>query len=167
MAYIAQYNLTHTKHTQTAIQNWLNDQIFSHFMSIRLPIPAYTDNLERAMPLFHKIVRNFERCLVGRHWNRNPVHFIGIFELGLNRVWHLHLLLWAQKYTMAEIQKAVDTVSQRLHLTDRTIDVVEIDRTPDHLNSYVVKEICSDTSGHFDGDRLTSSEIMFNLPYRL
>lgn len=159
------YSPTKTKQIQNELQDWLNNQIFSHFLTIRLPIGAYTENFERAKPIFHKILRHFEKSLVGRHWNRSPVNFIGTAELGKNKIWHLHLLLWAQKYTNEEIHAAVESVAQKLKLTNRALKLQEIDLTPSALNSYVTKEITADNLGHFNTDRLIFSETLFNLPY--
>ncbi len=164
MKNITYYSPTQTKKVQDSIQDWLNNQMFSHFMTIRLPLGAYTDNFDKAKPIFHKIIRHFEKSLVGRHWNRNPVHFVGTAELGTHKIWHLHLLLGAQKYTNEEIQNALDKVIKKLKLTERTIDLQEIDRTPDILNSYLTKEITADNLGHFDTDKVIFSEIEFNLP---
>lgn len=164
MKNITYYSPTQTQKTRESLQDWLNNQIFSHFLTVRLPIGAYTDKFEQALPKFHKIIRHFEKSLVGRHWNRNPVHFVGTAELGTNKVWHLHLLLWAQKYTDTEIQTALDNITEKLKLTDRTLDLQEIDRTPDILNGYITKEITADNLGHFNTDRLIFSEMLFNLP---
>lgn len=166
MQNITYYSPVQTNKVQAQLRDWLDNQIFSHFITVRLPIAASTDNFEKATPKFHKIMRHFEKSLVGRHWNRNPVHFVGTAELGKNKIWHLHLLLWAQKYTDEKIVAAVANVTQKLELTDRTINVQAINRTPHILNGYITKEITADNLGHFNTDRLIFSEMLFNLPHQ-
>jgi len=149
-------------YTQAQLQNWLNEQQFTHFLTIRPPVQEYTDDLIKARESLHHITTTFEKYLCGRHWNKKPVHFVGFIEYGKTHMCHYHLNLWAQKYTTEEIQKAVDLTKKWCGLPSNSMYLEDVDHTPEKVNSYIVKEVLTDNYGHYDTARFICSNELFD-----
>lgn len=150
-----------TQCVQQSLTNWLNDKIFTHMLTIKLPLWAITPNLNEANKVLYKIIKRFEKELVGRAWYKHPVHFVGFAELGKHKVWHWHLLLWAQQYTDEQLTSAVTKTAKRMNLTDKRIFVCPITTRPDYLNAYCVKEIVVNNDRHINTERFICSDVLF------
>lgn len=160
------YSQIKTDEAKATINDWMNKERFTHFFTVRSPLPAYTDNLDIARNHLYKIVKHFQRSLKGGHWNRNPIHFTGFAEQGESGIWHWHLLLLAEGYTTKQLREAVRKTTKCLRLSEYTLDIRPINRRPENLNGYCLKEVRVSNNGHFHNDRVITSEILFNLPIR-
>ena len=156
-------NITNTEKLQQQAQDWLDSKIFSHYLTVDLPISVQHYNYTKANYVLRNIVKRYEKELVGRHWNKKPVHFIGFAEQGKHKIWHWHLLLWAFQYTDAELQSALVKTIQYMNLDVKTMDIRPIDRTPWKLDKYNVKELFANGNLHFNSDRIFTSETLFYL----
>ena len=76
------YKTITSKYAQKSLNDWLNNKIFTHMLTIKLPLWAITPDLQDANNVLYKIVKHFEKSLVGRAWHKHPVHFVGFAELG-------------------------------------------------------------------------------------
>lgn len=107
----------------------------------------------------------FEKILLGRHWNRKYIPFITIAEHGKKSLnWHYHVLIYDCNFNFLQVQQAFQSVSDQLYLP---YEVLYIEPVNDNgVNDYVSKEFDSDVNYHIDSDRIITSEILFNLPYK-
>jgi len=155
------YKTITTKYAQKSLNDWLNNKIFTHMLTIKLPLWAITPDLQNANNVLYKIVKHFEKSLVGRAWHKHPVHFVGFAELGKHKVWHWHLLLWAQEYTDEQLNTAVKKTIKSMKLTTKRLCLSPITHTPDYLNGYCTKEIIVDNYGHINQERFVCSDVLF------
>ena len=160
------YNRKITEWTKSQLNGWLITQNITHFFTIRLPFLAYTTNFDKAEGHLRKIVKRFEKSLLGCHWKRYPLHFVGFAERGRFGLWHWHLLLLAEKFTTEQLLEAMIETRYYMELSKHDLDLQPIDRTPGHLNGYCMKEIWADNNGHFDSDRFIFSWDLLNLPVK-
>jgi len=152
-----------TLSAQAQLHNWLNNQHFSHFLTIRPPVQNYTDDLNSARKTLHYITTTFEKYLCGRHWNRNPVNFVGFIEYGKTHTCHYHLNLWAQNYTTEQIETAIELTKQHCKIPSNSMYLEKIEQTPEKVNSYITKEILADNLGHIDNNRFIFSYELFDI----
>lgn len=158
------YHPEQTEKVQQIINDWLDEFMFSHYFTIKVPLGAYKSGFDGSYKILRKIVKRYEKELVGRYWHKNPVHFIGIAELGERKIWHWHLLLWGHKYTDEQLQTALIKTRDYMELSENTLDIRPITYTPSRLNGYNTKEIIADNHGRFNTDRIICSDIIFDLP---
>ena len=157
------YNEDNTKILKKDFQDWLGTMYFSHYLVIDLPLNRKYYNFDQATEFFKIVIKRFEKELVGRHWNKHPVHFLGIAELGDFHIWHWNLLLEASNYTNTELQNAVTKTTDYMKLDLKTMDLQPITRTKEVLNGYVVKELQANKTFRVDSDRIFTSKTLFNL----
>ena len=151
-----------TQYAQQSLTDWLNNKIFTHMLTIKLPLWAITYDLNEANDVLCKIAKHFEKALIGRAWHKHPLHFVGLAELGRHKVWHWHLLLWAQEYTDEQLQNAVKKTIKSMNLTEKRLHLCPIEYTPDYLNDYCVKETVVNSRGHINTDRFICSDVLFD-----
>lgn len=156
-------NITSTEKLQQQAQDWLDNKIFSHYLTVDLPMSVQHYNYDKAQIVLRNIVKRYEKELVGRHWNKHPVHFVGFAEQGEHKIWHWHLLLWAFQYTNNELQSALVKTTNYMNLDNNTLDIRPINRTPWILNNYNIKELKADGKLRFDSDRIFTSDMIFYL----
>ena len=157
------YNEDNTKILKKDVQDWLGTMYFSHYLVIDLPLNRKHYEFDQATEFFKIVIKRFEKELVGRHWNKKPVHFIGIAELGDFHIWHLNLLLWSFQYTDEQLQTAVTKTSKYMNLDKGVMDIQPIEYTRYRLNGYNSKELKSDDKFHMDSNRIFSSDMLFYL----
>jgi len=157
------YNKKDTEQLQNQTKDWLGYMSFSHYLVIDLPLNRRHYDFKKATKYLKTIVKRFEKELIGRHWNKHPVHFLGIAESGDYHIWHWNLLLEASKYTDTELQNAVTSTTNYMKLDLKTMDLQPINRTKEVLNGYVVKELQANKTFHIDSDRIFTSKTLFNL----
>ena len=85
-------NTEKTEIVQKQVSEWLNDKYFSHYLVVDLPFNRKHYGFEQATEYLKIIVKRFEKELVGRHWNKKPVHFIAFVEKGKFHIYHWNLL---------------------------------------------------------------------------
>ena len=156
------YKTITTKYAQKSLNDWLSNKIFTHMLTIKLPLWAITPDLQDANNVLYKIVKHFEKSLVGRAWHKHPVHFVGFAELGKHKVWHWQLLLWAQEYTDEQLYTAVKKTVKSMKLTAKRLYLSPITHTPDYLKAYCVKELVVDKYGHLNTERFICSDLLFS-----
>lgn len=145
---------------------FLNEGNPTHYMCIRLPIFAETDDLYKSLNILHPILLDFERILRGPRWNRHLLHFRGVIELGKKHVCHFHIHLTAPNHTLEQIQRACEIITHLHKLQSGAIFIEEIYGTTEHLAGYNSKEIFVDNHKNFDSLQLFTSEQLFNIPYK-
>lgn len=156
-------NTEKTEIVQKQVSEWLNNKYFSHYLVVDLPFNRKHYGFEQATEYLKIIVKRFEKELVGRHWNKKPVHFIAFVEKGKFHIYHWNLLLWAFQYTDQELQTAVDKTLKYMNLDDSVMEIQPIEYTRSRLNDYNVKELESDNKFHINSDCIFTSETLFYL----
>lgn len=106
----------------------------------------------------------FERLILKRHWNRKHIPFIAITEHGQSENWHYHIYIYNCNYDFLYIQDVIDKVLDQLNLYEEVLHIEPI--LTSGVYNYTSKEITSDINYHFDSNRIITSEILFNIPYK-
>ena len=76
------------------------------------------------------------------------------------------LLLKNDRYPEEKILSGMDTTAKKFAFSEDVINIQPIDRTPEHLHSYVNKELTADKNGNFNSFCIILSSDMFNLPVK-
>ena len=132
------YNENNTKQLQQQTKDWLGYMSFSHYLVIDLPLNRKHYDFKKATKYLKTIVKRFEKELIGRHWNKHPVHFLGIAESGDYHIWHWNLLLEASKYTNTNIFNPIASLLSEGRGNGRPVDRVAPVFT-DYFNSKTQK----------------------------
>ncbi|MCQ2582102.1 MAG: hypothetical protein MJ170_03960 [Alphaproteobacteria bacterium] len=160
------FNTTNTHHIQQTLINWFTNINPQYFLTIQLPQHLRSESLTTSNKKLLEIMSTFERLLWGRHWNRKHTPFIAIAENGKKSFnWHYHILIYNCSFNFFQLQSVFDRLLLQLHLPFETIHFESI--ITSGVNSYASKEIFADVNGHFDTDRIITSEILFNLPHKI
>lgn len=105
---------------------------------------------------------NFEKLLLGKHWNRKHVPFIAVAEHGkISSNWHYHVLIYDCLFDLSTMQSVTQAVLIKLGLSHETLLIKSVN--DNGVNAYLSKEIIADINYHFDSDRIITSEFLFNL----
>lgn len=159
------FNTDNTYNIQQTLINWLADINPQYFLTIQLPQHLRSESLTTTNKHLLEIMSIFERLLWGRHWNRKHTPFIAIAENGkLSFNWHYHILIYNCPFNFFQLQRVLDTLLTILNLTPETINLKPV--ITFGVNDYSFKEIFADVNGHFDTDRIITSEILFNLAHK-
>lgn len=159
------FNTDNTYNIQQTLINWFADINPQYFLTIQLPQHLRSQSLTTSNKHLLEIMLTFERLLWGRHWNRKHTPFIAVAEHGkLSFNWHYHILIYNCSFNLFQLQSVFDTLLFKLNLPHETIDLKPV--ITFGVNSYSSKEIFADVNGHFDTDRIITSEILFNLPHK-
>lgn len=145
---------------------FLNEDNPTHNLCIRLPLFTETNDLYKSQNILHHILLDFERILGGPHWNRHPLRFRGVVELGKKHVCHFHIHLTAPNHTTEQIQKTCEIITHLHKMPSGAMFVEKINRTLENLANYNCKEIFTDNHGNFESLQLFTSEQLFNIPYK-
>lgn len=148
-----------------SISDWLFEFDPTHFISIQFPTEQRSYSLEKSLYKLKAIMKIFEKTLNPRHWYKKHLQFIGFAE-NTSGMWHFHLLLKNDRYPEEKILSGMDTTAKKFAFSEDVIDIQPIDRTPEHLHSYVNKELTADKNGNFNSFRIILSSDMFNLPVK-
>ena len=152
------FNTDNTYNIQQTLINWFADINPQYFLTIHLRSESLTTTNKHLL----EIMSTFERLLWGRHWNRKHTPFIAIAENGkLSFNWHYHILIYNCPFNLFQLQCVLDTLLTILNLTPETINLKPV--ITFGVNRYSSKEFFADIDGHFDTDRIITSEILFNL----
>jgi hypothetical protein len=151
---------------QKDLKDWLGDYNFSYFLTIKLPLNMRTDDLFIATMTLRRIMKTFEKVLIGSHWHRRPLHFISFAEQHKSEEWHFHILFKKTEIPLDKIQTAIIKTHTNMSLDNCSLLLDPIDHTPDRVNSYCIKDIKADAKYHVDTDRLIPSHVLFDLPVK-
>ncbi len=157
-------NLKQSAELRQKVADWISEGQFTHMLTIRVPSSNRYASMEAAHTNFYRVLKRFEKSLLGKYWYNHMLYFRGFMEKGLTGTWHAHVLLWADKYSTERLQKALETTRKYTRLASDALHLVEITRTPEILSQYCVKELIADDKGHFNPDRIFLSETLFYIP---
>ncbi|GHU01849.1 hypothetical protein FACS1894186_5370 [Alphaproteobacteria bacterium] len=110
-----------------------------------------------------EIMKNFERQLLGRHWNHKHLPFIATAEHGKSASWHFNILFYGCDFTTGQLRAAINKTLTDMKLEPYILNFQPIGRSPSKLYSYCSKEIKADGRGHFDSARFITSNELFDL----
>lgn len=151
-----------TTKIKKTIYSWFKNYNPQYFLSIQFPKCRRSVNLTKNEANLRQIMSNFEKILLGRHWNRKHIPFVAIAEQGKSIHWHYHVLIYDCPFDFFTVQKVFQQVSFQLHLPHEVLLVKLI--YSNGVNGYSSKEFKADIKNHFDSDRIITSEILFDLP---
>ena len=109
------------------------------------------------------IMRDFERSLLHRYWNKKHIPFIAFAEKGVSEEWHFHLLFNGGKFTYEELKIATYRIILEQKLPAYSLQIDEIKNGVAKVECYMIKEIKVTNYNHFDSDRIILSHNLFNL----
>lgn len=155
------FNKTATNNIKNTIDYWLNTFKPQYMLTIQFPMYQRTSDMTKSNKKLVKIMLMFERILLGRHWNRKHIPFISIAENGKSDNWHYHILIYDCPFNFLSVQRVIDDISIKLNLPHEVLFIEPVN--DNGAANYVSKEFISDINNYFDSDRITTSEILFNL----
>ena len=153
-----------TTEIKNILYSWFKDYNPQYFLSIQFPKYRRSANLENNEANLYKIMSTFERLALGRHWNKKHIPFFAIAEHGKSINWHYHVLIYDCNFNFFQVQYAFQQVSFQLHLPHEVLLVEQV--YSNGVNDYTSKEFKANIKKHFDSDRIITSEILFNIPYK-
>ena len=153
-----------TTEIKNILYSWFKDYNPQYFLSIQFPKYRRSANLENNEANLYKIMSTFERLALGRHWNKKHIPFFAIAEHGKSINWHYHVLIYNCPFNFFEIQLIFHQTSTKLNLPHEVLYIEPINNNGAVL--YTSKEFKANIKKHFDSDRIITSEILFNLPYK-
>ncbi|MBR1606021.1 MAG: hypothetical protein IJ660_07965, partial [Alphaproteobacteria bacterium] len=113
----------------------------THFLTVQLPEKHKSKSLDNSITHLRNIMIKFERYLLGRHWNRKHLPFIGFAERGLSQEWHFHLLFNHREVTDQELLNAVFDANIRRDLPGYCLELLPIIDDVIRVEGYVTKEL--------------------------
>ena len=166
--YVKAHISNQTNALKQELNNWI-DGIYNptHFLTLQLP-----DNLRRANKMnsithLRRIMLEFERALLGRHWNKKHLPFICFEEKCVLYGWHFHILLNQREFTVQQLQAAIISVSDKFNFPTYCLDLRPISfNDTQNVAGYSEKQIVIKELGRFDSDRIILSHNLFYLPYK-
>lgn len=134
----------------------------NYFLSVRLSKNKETFNQEKADKEVWRILKKFEKVLVGRNWKKKHLPFVMFAEnhYGYSS-WHYHLLFNGGKYTQKELQNAIYKTKLDLKMSDYTMDLRKETYTPNNLRDYCTKELKVRYMDEVETDRIIISDVLF------
>lgn len=144
------------------IISWLLSFNHTHFLTIQFPNNMKTEDSTISQDYLRRFMAKFEYCLIGRYWNKKHLPFIAIAEQGKATSWHYHLLINSGKFTINQLQTALDKAANKLNLPTELICLKEI-TNPEKLYTYCLKEIKLCKNNRIDTNRIISSTILFSI----
>lgn len=157
-------NTNNTIQTKNILYSWLNNINPQFFLSIQLPKHLRSTKLSKSNQNLKKIMLNFERLSLKRHWNHNHIPFIAFSEQGKSLHWHYHIYIYNCSFSYLKMQLIINDLLTKLNLPKETLHIEPI-LTPG-VYQYTSKEIITDINYHFDSDRIITSEFLFNIPHK-
>lgn len=160
------YNKQNTQNIRDQINQWITSTNPTHFLSVQFPPHKRKSDLDLSKKTLRLVLKNFQRHLLKRHWNKKSLPFIAVAEKGDSPTFHFHVLFYAYKYTKDQIQVALNKTLDNMNLPPETLVLKPIEETPYYVHSYCTKEIVADVDRHFNSDRIIFSEELFDLPVK-
>lgn len=154
--------LLYQNNNKNDVIDWLLSFNHTHFLTIQFPSNMKTEDSAVSQDYLRKLMAKFESFLIGRHWNKKHLPFIAFAEKGKGLSWHYHLLINSGKYTMNQLQTALDKASRQLNLPTELICLEEI-TNPERLYTYCLKEVSFYQNNKIDTNRIISSSMLFCL----
>ena len=150
------------------LNNWIDGTYNpTHFLSIQLPDSLRNANKTNSITHLRNIMLEFERTLLGRHWNKKHIPFICFEEQCILQGWHFHILLNQQGFTEQQLHDAINTLNTKLKLPSYCLDLRPINKGQiQNVEEYGEKQINIEEFGQFDSDRIILSHDLFYLPYK-
>lgn len=153
-----------TTKIKKTIYSWFKNYNPQYFLSIQFPKCRRSVNLTKNEANLRQIMSNFEKILLGRHWNRKHIPFVAIAEQGKSIHWHYHVLIYDCPFDLATMQSVTQAILIKQGLPHETLHIETVFDAG--VNSYSSKEFKADIKNHFDSDRIITSEILFDLAYK-
>lgn len=134
-----------------------------YLMTVQLPDNWKSKNLEHSIIHLKSIMRDFERFLLHRHWNKKHLPFIAFAENGISKDWHFHLLLNGDNFSYTDLKIAIYRIILKQKLPTYCLQIDKIENGIAKVESYTLKEIKITDFSKFDSDRMILSQDLFNI----
>ncbi len=150
------------------LNNWIDGTYNpTHFLTLQLPNNLRRANKMNSITHLRRIMLEFERALLGRHWNKKHLPFICFEEKCILQGWHFHILLNQREFTTQQLQNAIISVNDKFKLSSYCLDLLPISfNDTQNVEEYSEKQITIKELGQFDSDRVILSHDLFYLPYK-
>ena len=112
-------------------------------------------------------MKDFERFLLHRHWNKKHIPFIAFAEKGVSEEWHFHVLLNGGNFTYTELETAIQNIILRQNLPAYCLQIDKIKDGIAKVEYYTIKEIRVEDFSKFDSDRMILSHNLFNIDVKI
>ena len=142
---------------------WLYDTYKpDYFLTIQLSKHRKTFNREKADKEVWRMLKKFEKEVIGRNWHRKHLPFVLFAENHHGRsTWHYHCLFNSGKYTRDELLNAVYRTRLHLRLSKHTMCLKPEVCTPERLRDYCTKELKVRYIDEVETDRMIVSDVLF------
>lgn len=168
-SYVKKRFLSKNNYIMQELNKWI-DGIYSptHLLTIQLPDNLRHANKMNAITHLRNIMKEFERILLNRHWNKKHLSFICFEEKCTLLGWHFHILLNKYQFSDQQLQDAILAVNIKLQLPSYCLNLCPIiDGQVKNVEEYSQKQIKVDEYAKFDSDRIILSHDLFYLPYKI
>lgn len=156
-------NELNSKQVKNSIIDWIASFNHTHFLTLQLPNNIKTANYEASKYHLRNIMAEFQRQLLGKHWNKKHLLFMAFAEKGKSEGWHYHILFDAGKFKTEELKKALNKATKSRNLSPNIFYLEEIDQNKNKLYSYCTKEIKIKNNDNFNCDNIILSGDLFNI----
>ncbi len=160
---------SYTVHNKTVrqkdIYNWIYRYNFTHFITIRLQKHHEKKDFGQAIQQLRIYMKQFEKNLLGRWWNKKHLFFIAFGERGLGCYWHFHILFNFNGIDEEKMIKSVESVEKVMKLSWYNIHISTINYLPEQVIAYCNKEIRFNQNVIGDTSTIVPSTVLFDLPY--
>ena len=149
---------------KTELTKWIDNTYNpKYLMTVQLPENLKSNNLEHSINHLKSIMRDFEKFLLKRHWNKKHLPFIAFAENGISKDWHFHLLLNGDNFSYIDLKIAIYRIILKQNIPAYCIQLDKIENGIAKVESYTLKEIKIKDFSKFDSDRMILSQDLFNL----
>lgn len=147
------------------LNQWLyNTYHPNYFLSLRLSKHKETFNYDKGYHEAWRILKKFEKVLIGKKWTKKHLPFIMFAENHHGySTWHYHILFNGDKFSEKQLKSAVYWTKLDLKLANYTIDLRKGACTPKRLRDYCTKELKVKYMDEIETDRIIFSDVLFGI----
>ena len=145
------------------LNSWIYETYHpNYFLTIRLSKNKETFNQEKANKEVWRVLKKFEKSLIGRNWKKKHLPFIMFAENHHGySTWHYHILFNGDKFSEKQLQGAIYQTKLDLRLANYTIELRKKICTPKRLMDYCTKELKVRYIDEVENDRMIMSDVLF------
>lgn len=135
----------------------------NYFLTVQFPEHKKTENSEISNNRLRIIMKNFERQLLGRYWNKHHLPFICFAELGTSKMYHYHILFNSKDFKSEDIQSALNKTTYQQKLPSYSLKLEQIVYNEEIVFVYCTKEIKIKNNNKFDSSKIITSHDLFDI----
>lgn len=151
------------KQIKNSIIDWVASFNHTHFLTLQLPNSMKTDDSDTSNHHLRKIMAEFQRQLLGKHWNKKHLSFMAFAEKGKSEGWHYHIVFDGSNFTTEELQVALNKAAISRKLSPSIFYLETINHNKNKLYSYCTKEMKIKNNYNFNCDNIILSGDLFNI----